>query len=254
MPLPEPLPRSRITPPDRLPIPPLYHKMSSPLDRIPISALIPPRSSSKQNLRSSALQAPAAELPRISLAQRPVLHSSGQHRSYATVVDHAGRPRSRSHTRPRAHSNRSDTVPILYTPSLDPMLPRPNPSEDSQGTTLRNQSSRDAVQRRELIDRENWNRPYTSSTVNWPFFAGTALTSSTASVVRPEEGVNGIPSANLLRPIDDGFVQVPVAGAEAWQRPGPSQARGRSVSRSLTAGWQRTVLPDANEKPSTETK
>ncbi|KAI0131609.1 pheromone A receptor-domain-containing protein [Hypoxylon sp. NC0597] len=257
MPLPEPLPRSRLTPPDRLPIPPMYYKMSSPLDRLPISALIPPRSSSKQNLRSSALQAPAAELPRISLAQRPVLHSGERRRPYTAVIEHA-RPlqsRPRSQTRPNAHSDRSDTVPILYAPSLEPMIPRLNRTEDSPGTSLRGQSSRDVVQRREMIDRENWNRPYTALTVNWPFFAGTALTSSTASLVRPEEGVNGIPSAgNPVRPIDDGFVQVPVTGAEAWQRPEPAHARGRSVSRSLTAGWQCTVSSDANEKPPAETK
>ncbi|KAI0834804.1 pheromone A receptor-domain-containing protein [Hypoxylon sp. FL0890] len=262
-PLPEPLSRPHITPPPvRLPFPPISHKMSSPLDRLPIDALIPPRSSSMQNLHASALEAPAAKLPRLSIAKCPVLHSGEPHRSYTAEVEEAGPLQylTRTQTRPRGNSNRSDTIPILSPPSLDPIADRLDRVEDSPETSLRGQSSRDVVQNREMIRREDWNTPYTTDTVNWPFCPGTALTSSTASLVRPGEPVNGVLChESLVRPVDDGFEKVPTTGAEAWQRsemetPGATRVRRKIMSRSLVPRSAPTVSPDTTEKPAEDTK
>ncbi|KAI1143769.1 pheromone A receptor-domain-containing protein [Hypoxylon sp. FL0543] len=258
-PLPEPLSRPRVTPPPvRLPFPRATPKMSSPLDRFPIDCLIPPRSSSVQNLHSSALEAPAAQLPRISVAQRPVLHSGEQHRPCAARIEGAG-PSDylpRTHTSRRGYSNISDTIPILSPSSQDPLIQRPGRAESSLGGT----SPQDAAQRPEALGSSDWSTPYSSDTVNWPFFAGTALTSSTASLVRPEEGVNGVAcNESLARPVDDGFVTVPITGASAWQGSGAetsgfARGGGRSVSRAFAAGSERTICPNPAQRPSKEAK
>ncbi|KAI1102984.1 pheromone A receptor-domain-containing protein [Jackrogersella minutella] len=234
-PLDPPAPRRLTSPPERFRPGGLSTKMASPLasSRV-IESLIPQRVSSlahqQQRHYSPALHGPAKELPRITLDTSPTLEQ---------LYQRHGHPSSSSSSRARSHSNRSDTVPILTLPNLHPVAVHGGGSPTTLGS-LRGKTSRDAVQGHSVLGEPSFDAAPSSPPPNWPFFAGTALTSSTASVLRPGEPVNEVASGRnasnpAVEPAGSGFVHVPVQGGQQPRHydMGATRNRGRRIPRSV---------------------
>ncbi|KAI0380962.1 pheromone A receptor-domain-containing protein [Hypomontagnella monticulosa] len=250
---------------------------SSPLERAVISSVIPERNSSLQHLAHvTALRAPASTLPRVSVMPFPTLRVAINRRfsragdsvrasisnvtNTNTNTNTAGPSTSHSHSHARTPSQASDAAltTTLRTPERAMLRGDSSPVE----ATPESQFSRGGIQPRSWLAPSEWSvASVEGSPANWPFLAGTALTTSTASAVRPDEPVNTIPPADSpVRSTAVGYVRVPIVGGgeRAFGSPragissGPSgdveaQREGRRVPRSVVARMQRAGVRRVTE-------
>ncbi|KAI2630818.1 pheromone A receptor-domain-containing protein [Hypoxylon sp. NC1633] len=263
------------SPLDRIPILPLIPPRTSSRQRPPKPQPKPQHAQQQKPKQpyAPALNGPARALPRISEAPYPSLTKHDRYSarinrgsSYLSTSPAADLGRSLT-SRFVARSDTSDAAVPMLPPSL-PSPPLPSPGALTVGSraadsidssepdhAVRGQRSQDVVQPRELLgEGGNWAQAPPSATtsapapatttrvVNWPFMAGTAITTAAPSPVPTEQ-------SSLRNP--DGSFRIPKKGERPLPLPNileVSRGKGRVVPRTVMAQVEQSVVLETGEE------